>query len=249
MFKMPLIVPVVMIACLFLSGCSAGMRAIENRNLNVSAKMSDTIFLDAETLTSTPKIFVRVANTSDFQDIDFAALLRQQLQGMGYQITGNAREAAYHVQANLLYLGEKKEGMDPDAVLKAGFGSGVIAGTLAGLTGSSLRGAGSAGLITGLAVAGGEALAGHIFHVDEFFGMVDVQIKEEVEGGVTGIQMSQLQDGTSTTTQTTRNVESKRQEYRTRIVVQAKQTRMDKQEACNIISDRLANQIAGMFRL
>lgn len=231
-----------------LTGCSSAVRAIKNKDLAVEAKMSNSIFLDAETLTDEPSLFVRVANTSDFQDIDFAQLLRGKLEAMGYNVTMRAKEATYLVTANLLYMGEKKEGMDEAAILQAGFGGAVLGASIAGLTGSSWRGAGGAGLIAGAAMAGGEALVGGIFHVDEYMGLVDLQVKEEVEGGVTGVQTAQVQDGTSTTMQTTRNVAAKRQEYRTRIVVKAKQTRMDRLEACNVIADRLSSQIAGMFK-
>lgn len=243
------VVTLVVLVALAMTGCSAGVRAIKARELKVEAKMSDTIFLDAEVLTEEPTIFVRVANTSDFQDIDFSDLLKNRLETMGYAVTRSAKKATYHVQANLLYMGETKEGMDPDAMLRGGFGGAALGAAVAGISGSNLRGAGAAGLITGAAVAGGEALVGGIFHVDEYFGMCDVQIKETVEGGVTGTQVANLQDGTGTALQTTRNLASSRQEYRTRIVVKAKQTRMDRVEACNIIADRLANQISGMFKI
>lgn len=232
-----------------MTGCSAGVRAIKSRELKVEAKMSDTVFLDAEVLTEEPTLFVRVANTSDFQDIDFSDLLKKRLETMGYTITRSAKRATYHVQANVLYMGETKEGMDPEAMLRGGFGGAALGASIAAVTGSNLRGAAGAGLIAGAAVAGGEALVGGIFHVDEYFGLCDVQIKETVEGGVTGTQVSQLKDGTGTALQTTRNIQSTRQEYRTRIVVKAKQTRMDRVEACNIIADRLANQISGMFKI
>jgi hypothetical protein len=230
------------------TGCSSAVRAIKARDLAVEAKMSNSIFLDAETLTDNPTLFVRVANTSDFQDIDFAQLLRGKLEAMGYSVTRRAKDATYLVTANLLYMGEKKEGMDERAILQAGFGGAVLGASIAGLTGSSWSGAGGAGLIAGAAMAGGEALVGEIFHVDEYMGLVDLQVKEEVEGGVTGVQVANVQDGTSTSMQTTRSITAKRQEYRTRIVVKAKQTRMDRAEACNVIADRLSSQVAGMFK-
>jgi hypothetical protein len=53
--------------------------------------------------------------------------------------------------------------------------------------------------------------------------------------------------GSATTLKTQREVKSAHQEYRTRIVVLARQTNIDRQEACRAIADRLAAQIAGMF--
>ena len=240
---------VVLIAMVALTGCSSTMNAVKHRELSVDAKMSESIFLDAETLTETPKIFVRVANTSDFQDVDFSQLIREKLGSMGYDVTMKAKEAQYHVTANLLYMGEEKEGLNGESILKSGFG-GVIAGAaVAGASGSSYRGAGAAGLITGAVLAGGDALAGSIWHVDTYLGVVDLQIKEEVEGGVTGIQEATVSDGSTTVKNTTREVSEKRQEYRTRIVVSAKQTRMDRAEAVAVVSQRLADQVSGMFRM
>jgi len=53
--------------------------------------------------------------------------------------------------------------------------------------------------------------------------------------------------GSSTTFSTTRDIRSSFQEYRTRIVAKAEQTNIDRQEACQVIMNRLAAQIAGMF--
>lgn len=230
-------------------GCSSTVRAIKNKELAVEAKMSDTIFLDAEILTDDPKIFVRVANTSDFQDVDFSDLLKKSLSEQGHSIASKASGVQYQVAANLLYMGQKKEGMDTDSILKAGFGGGILGAGIAAASGSSLREAGAAGLIAGAAIAGGEALVGGIFHVDEYIGVIDIQIKEEVDGGVTGFQDAQMQNGMNTNIKTTRNIKSDKQEYRTRIVVSAKQTRMDRSEAVNVISARLASQISGLFRI
>ena len=232
-----------------LTGCSSTVRAIKNKDLAVEAKMSDTIFLDAEVLTNSPQVFVRVANTSDFQDVDFSDLLKKGLTHQGHVIVNKANGVQYQVAANLLYMGQKKDGMDSDAILRAGFGGGVLGAGVAAVSGSSWQGAGAAGLLAGVAVAGGEALIGGVFHVDEYLGVVDIQIKEEVEGGVTGTQDAQMQNGMNTNVQTTRNIKSSKQEYRTRIVVTAKQTRMDRAEAVGVISERLAAQIAGLFKI
>jgi hypothetical protein len=164
----PTLLVMMVIAVALLSGCSSTMNAIKNKDLAVEAKMSDTIFLEAETLSDAMQgapgaVFVRVANTSDFQEIDFAEVMRARLTDMGYKVTRNPKEASYTVAANLLYRGEKKEGMDGDAILRAGFGGAVLGAGIAAVGGSDLRGAGAAGLI-----AGGEALIGGVFHVDEY---------------------------------------------------------------------------------
>ncbi|MFN3535707.1 MAG: complement resistance protein TraT, partial [Desulfatiglandales bacterium] len=53
--------------------------------------------------------------------------------------------------------------------------------------------------------------------------------------------------GSATKLQTERVIKSDYQVYRTRIVAKATQTNMDKKQAANIISAKLADQIAGLF--
>lgn len=237
-----------------LSGCANTMKAIENKDLSVDAKMSDTIFLEAEQLVeamegSDGAIFVRVANTSDFQEIDFKQVLVENLTLMGYKVTPNPKLASYQITANLLYLNEAKDGMDMQSVVGSGFGGAVLGASVAGLSGSSWRGAGTAGLATGLVAAGVDAAAGAMWKVSEYIGVVDIQIKEEVIGGVEGTQNSSLANGIGTTTNTTRQIKSDKQEYRTRIAVNAKQTNIDRTEACNVIANRMASQISGLFKM
>jgi hypothetical protein len=225
------------------TGCAGTMRAIKHREMTLSAKMSDTIFLDPETLMKNRKVFVRVTNTSDFQEIDFNEILKGKLSAKGYSITNNPYEAGYLVQANLLYLGEEREDLTADGMLAGGFG-----GALAGSTiGSGWRGpaAGALGGAVVGSVVGG--LVGSMVHVDTYLGAVDVQIKEIVEGGVVGIMETDAKQGSSTAIRTQREIRSSHQEYRTRIVVQATQTNIKREIACPAIADRLAVQIAGMF--
>lgn len=69
--KLSLFAAVVLISGLVLAGCAA----VQHRNLDVQAKVSETIFLNPETL-SDAKIYVRVTNTSDMQDTDFDQIIQ-----------------------------------------------------------------------------------------------------------------------------------------------------------------------------
>lgn len=240
------------VACLVMvttfTGCAKTMSAIENRNLNVQAKMSETIFLDPTALTENKKVYVRTTNTSDFQDIDIQNILGQKLASKGMTLVTNPKDAGYMVQANLLYMGEQKDGISIDSVLAGGFGGALIGTAIAAHkvnnSYSSMAGYGLAGAAIG--ALGGMAMDAMV-HVDEYIGAMDVQVQEPVKGGVTGTQTANLKNGIATQTTTTRNTESNKQEYRTRIAVWAKQTNMDKREASIVLADRLATQIAAMF--
>jgi hypothetical protein len=242
-FKFIVLASLSILLFISLSGCAGTMQAIKHREMSLSAKMSDTIFLDPETLMKNRKIFVRVTNTSDFQEIDFNGLLMGKLSAKGYSITNDPSKAGYIVQANLLYLGEEREDLTADGMLAGGFG-----GALAGSTiGSGWRGptAGALGGAVVGSVVGG--LVGSMIHVDTYLGAVDIQIREIVEGGVIGVMETDAKQGAATTLKTQREVKSSHQEYRTRIVVQAKQTNIKREVACPAIADRLATQIAGVF--
>lgn len=218
------------------------MQAIQHREMSLFAKMSDTIFLDPEILNKNKSVFVRGTNTGDFQEIDFEELLKSKLISKGCSITNSPSSAGYVIQANLLYMGDEKKDLTADGMLAGGFGGTLAVSTI----GSGWRGpkAGALGGAVGSVVGG---IAGSMVHVDTYFGSVDIQIKEASEGVVKGVMQTDAKQGSSTTLQTQKEVKSNFQEYRTRIVVKATQTNINRVEACNAIADRLAMQIAGMF--
>lgn len=231
-------------AALTLPGCAA----ISHRNLDVQAKMSDTVFLDPEVLESGKPIYVRVTNTSDFQEIDFGKTIKEKIAASGRQVTNNPKEANYLLQANLLYLGEEKKDMTMEGAVAGGVG-GILGGAaVARSAGMNGYGGGLTGLAIGAAGAGIGALAGSMVHVDTYLGLVDISIKEAVEGGVKGTEVSDTRQGSSNSVHTERTVKDSRQEFRTRIGVKAVQTNINREEATKTISERLAAQIAGYFK-
>lgn len=248
-WKTPALLLMLAFAALFFSGCANTMNAVENRKLAVEVKTSETIFLDPVTLSASPNVYVRVTNTSDFQDLDFAQELKGKLASMGYNITNSPAEAQYLVTANILFMGENASKVDMNSVVSSGFGGALVGAGVAGASGSSWRGAGTAGLAAGAVIAGGEMVSGMMFKVKEYLGVVDLQVREQVEGGVTGTEVAQVSQGSSTTRTMERNVSSSHQEYRTRIGIAARQTNIDRAEAIAIISERLKDQIGGIFRL
>lgn len=88
---------------------------------------------------------------------------------------------------------------------------------------------------------------GPLYTFDTYMGAVDIQIKEPAGSEVRAHTRTDAQQGSSTMVTTESSKVSDKQEYRTRIVVQAKQTNINRQVACGSIADRLAQQIAGMF--
>ncbi len=233
----------VVFGVLVLAGCSQTMHAVKHAKLQTNVNMSDTIFLDAEMLVKNRNIFVRVTNTSQMKEIAFENELLDLLKQKGYQITKDPSKAGYIIQANVLYMDYERKDLTADGMLAGGFGGAVggalLGGDDAGKAVGAIIGA-TVGSIAGAAV-------GAIIHVDKFVGVVDVQIKERVEGGVTGEMTTEASQGTSTALKTTRKIKSDFQTYRTRIVSTATQTNIDKKKAAEVLSGILASQISGIF--
>lgn len=232
------------------SGCSSALSAYNSRELAVQAKMSETVFLDPVTLEKNRKIYLRVTNTSDFQDLDISDVLRQQLTSKGYVLVKKPSEAQYILQANLLYLGERKEKLTMEGMLAGGFGGGLIGSALSAGNSNTFA-VSSAGALAG---AVGGAVLGSMVHVDEYLGALDIQIQEPVKGGVKGKRTAAKYDagasgadaraaGNSLET----DYKSDRYDHRTRIVVSAVQTNIDRQIAIKEITGRFAVQVAGVF--
>ncbi len=232
---------VLAVLALSLIGCMGTMQAIENRNMTTYAKMSNTIFLEP---TERKTIYVNIKNTSDMQEIDFNSLIRAKLTQNGYTITNDYRHAEFVLQVNVLYMGYEKQGLTADGMLAGGFGGALVGSTI----GSGWRGpmaAGVGGAVVGSIVGG---VVGSMIHVDTYLGCVDIQVKEAVQGAPVEKQVTtNAANGMGNQTVTTYNKTVNRQEYRTRIVVMAKQTNINKNEAAGVLSNKLATEIGGIF--
>jgi hypothetical protein len=235
-----LVVLVLILSLIGFTGCAQTMQAIEHSRMTVNVKMSDAIFLDATLLVKNRTAYIRVTNTSDMQEIVFESMLRDKIAQRGITLVSDPSQAGYIIQANVLYMDYEKKGMAGDGMLAGGFG-GALAG--ASIGDGSVAGAligGVAGSLIGGAI-------GAAFKVETYAGVIDVQIQERVEGGVRGTMKTDARQGLSTTLQTERDVRSDFQTYRTRMLASAKQTNIDRAEAARVVSERLAQQIAGMF--
>ncbi len=227
---------------LVLSSCAETMNAVEHAKLQTQAKMTNTIFLEPVKSPDEKTIFVQVKNTSDVPGLQFDHLLKQKLHAKGYQLEEDAYKAHYWVQANVLYMGKESQHATFAGALAGGYG-GTLAGLSMGHGYGSLGAAGAGALIgSGLGMIAGAAL-----HVDTYFGVIDVQIKEKTHAPVETEVRSNLEQGIGTTVHSVQTVNTPYQAYRTRIVASATRTNINLQEAVTVLSDKLAGEIAGIF--
>jgi hypothetical protein len=102
------------LALLFLSGCAATEVMISKRNLDVQTQMSETVFLDP--VGPEKKIMhIQVRNTSDKDNFDIEAPLKEAMIKKGYRITEDPNKAYYRLQANVLSVAKT----DPTAAAAA----------------------------------------------------------------------------------------------------------------------------------
>ena len=238
--KMHLVVLVVL--ALTIAGCTSTGRLIDNASLQTRVVMTDAVFLDL-----TPKektAYIRVTNTSDLQGVMLAPVLRDRLMKKGFMLLDDPATASYIIQPNITSFVARKEGSASRDV--------SIAGTImGGVTGAALADGRGDALLLAMAgsVAGnvGGALLGSLFKVQSVAGTVDLQIQEKADAPLTGVVRTDARQGTSTVVSTQQAVQSNYQTYRTRFQVEVRRTNINIDEAVATITDKLADQIAGLF--
>ncbi len=228
-----------------MSSCATVATGIEHANLAVQAKMSNTIFLNPVSLQN-KTVFVDFKNTSQIPMPDLQQMVITDLQQKGYTVItdpSKANSAEFWLQGNVLYMGEQKQSMTLAGMLTGAVGGAALAGATIG-EGYGKGGAALAGAAVGSLIGG---LVGSAIHVDTYIGLVDIQIKQKVNGVVEKTVGSHIQNGSGTYNNSTYNTVSKYETFRTRIGVQATQTDLNLKKATPVIEGRLAQEIAGIF--
>jgi len=234
------------VMCLFLaavvSGCSTTARLIDNASLQTRVVMTDPVFL-----TLTPKektVFIKVTNTSDLQGVMLAPVLRDRMTRKGLTIVDDPGRASYIIQPNITsFVARKDSSATQDLSIAGTIMGGVSGAALAGSTGQVLPYA-IAGAIVGNV---GGAVIGSMFKVQAVAGTVDLQIQEKADNPVTGTVKTEAKQGTSTTLKTEQAVQSNYQTYRTKFMIEARRTNINMEEAVAEVTNKLADQIAGLF--
>jgi len=224
-----------------LSSCSTVATGIEHAHLEVQAKMSNTIFLNP-VRPDQKTIFVDFRNTSQVPMPDLKGMIISRLEQKGYRIVNDPYKAEFWLQGNVLYMGKETKYMTLAGMLAGGYG-GALTGLAFG------RGYGKVGAVGAGAAIGSlaGAVVGAAIHVDTYIGVVDIQIKQKVNGIIQKQVNSNLQNGIGTKVQTNYKTTTQYQAFRTRIGVQATQTDLNLKKATPVIESRLAQEISGLF--
>ena len=234
-----------------LAGCAATHVAIAKRNLEVSTRMSDAVFLDpvgGDKRTA----FVYVRNTSDRPNFDIETPLKTAIAGRGYRIVADPDEAHFKLQAQVLSV-SKMSVTAAEAALGAGYGGAIAGVAIGGVAGAATTGT-SQGTVVG-AVAGGivggiaETIANAAVKDVTFVAITDVQISERAREGVVGRRELEVdaQQGMGGSEQSTFTEETTEKRYRTRVISTANKANLKYEEAAGPLNEGLTRVLSGVF--
>lgn len=240
-----------------LSGCLT-------TSLQTNSTMSQSIFLDP-VAKEKRVVFLNIKNTSSCQ-IHLEHKLKSSLEAKGYQISDDLENSTYILSTNVLYCDKKQENNTAGGALAGGaVGAGISA-----YNSSSAGGAIAAG-------AAGALLGGLLAKMSEdtiYQMQVDVNIKQKIQnkvlnqntninsqasvrdkkasgflnsfgGNVRNEKAGQLNANLASSTQ--QSYESDYVERSTIILAEAVKTGLKLEEASEILEDKIAAQIAGLF--
>jgi len=225
------------------SGCSTTATMLQNATLKTRVVMAEPIFLDNS---KTPKtVYIQVNNTSDLKGVMLAPVLRDRMIKKGMTLVEKPEDATWVINANItsFVYHDPAASMGKEMSLAGTVTAGVAGAALAG-NNTAVLPAAIAGAIVGNV---GGALIGNLISIDAVAGKVDLQIKEKTDKPVKSVVRSDAKQGTSTSVVTTQEIEVDRMTYRTNFTVEARRTNMNLEEAVAEVTNKLADQISGVF--
>lgn len=240
----------IMILSLILSGCAAVHTSIAKKDLDVQTKMSDSIFLDPVE-PNQKTIYLNIRNTSDKTNFDITGTVARALEGRGYLITNNPKEAHYWLQVNILSV-DKASPTAAEAALRSGYGGvalGAAVGTATGAAIDGWSGAGIGGLAGAAAFGIADTIASAAVKDVTFMAITDVEIAERAEDGVI-VREDRQQDakqGVGGARRQSSTKVSEMNKYRTRVVSTANKVNLQYEEAAIELTNGLARSISGLF--
>lgn len=237
-------------AVITLGGCAATQVALSKKDLDVQARTSTAIFVDA-VAKQKRTIFLDVkSGVMEFDRRAFKTFVAEQFlaNDNGYRLVDDPDQAQFTMIAYVLNL-EKASPTAAEAALNQGYNGGsVVAGAVAGGVinrGNPYRGA----AIGGLAASAAEVIAGSLVKDVTYMLVCDVQIKERTNNGAIVRKDSKIDAKISdagSSRQTVSEV-SNQKEYRTRIVSTANQVNLKLEDAQSLMFKKTAYAMSGFF--
>ena len=230
------------VGLLILTGCSNVLR---------SGLVNDGSILlppsDART------IYVQVRNTSENQTAT-PTDIPSRLRAKGYHVVAEPTEAAYWLQTQVIYCHKAGDGVRPEAVAKAGFGTGIGSGgtPLASVGGFDMDGMGGmfAGMPAGMNAQAMRAMAMGGGGMPDVNAMMRMAMSGR--GGYSGMAQPQQNDDVTylcvaDVLVTEQGKNGPPRTYKMRSVAHVLQKRLNIEEATPIVREKFGASITGPF--
>lgn len=235
----------------FLGGCAAAQVAMSKKDLDVQARTSTAIFVDAVPREKRTIYLDIKSGVMEFDRRKFKQVVTDQFLNAsdnGYKIVDDPEMAQFTMVVYVLNL-EKTSPTAAEAALHQGYSGGAVAlGATVGLMSNHnnpLMGAAAGGVVAG----GLDFISGSLVKDVTFMLVSDVQIKEHAAKGAIVRKDSKVDTkiSDSGSSQQTVSEVSNQKEYRTRIVTTANQVNLKIEEAQDLMFKKAAYAMAGFF--
>ncbi len=226
-------------------GCAALYTTITRSELELSTRMSDTIFLEPVS-PSRRSIFLDIKNTTAVKDLDLAAALHGKIAEKGYTVVREPDQATYHLQVQTLYIGEANL-TAAEAVFEEGAGAPLVEGAIAAGIGvaAGLESPEATGV--GVVVGAASALLGWMVRDVTFTVISDIRVSERTDQGFSVREEQFLRQGARGSARARSNYRDNRRRYEARVMSTARKANLELKEALPSLREDLAESIAGIF--
>ena len=240
-------IPAFLFLLVLTTGCSNVIRA--------GLMNSNTVFLDPN---MNRTIFLQLRNTSENQHVTLNEI-QTKLAAKGYQLMKDPDQANYWIQAKVVYCHKAADGVTPESVAKAGFGTGISSGGMTMVSANNTTAAGMAGI----AGMGGMPI-GNMSGMDMNAMMRMAMAGSGMQGGFPGMQPPPKEEGVTYLCVTDVQITDRKigkplgqpmggqeagvpkvQQMRT--VGHVRQKDLDIAEATPIITEKMSTGITGLF--
>lgn len=230
---------VTLASSLLTAGCAAISTAINKNELDVSTKMTNTIFIDP---CDDNTVYLQIRNTSNKDFPYLKAKIANQLTDNGYVIVDKPSKANYWIQANVLYA-DKTDLLYKEAGSAKGASGAIIGGAIgAGVTSYNSDSTGAAIAVGALGALLGYAIDSAVDDT-EISMVTDVQISVRSDSFVDDETISKLPQGSSSNRVQNVYGTKDRVSYQTQVLSRANKMNLEFSEAQDALENELAKAI------
>ena len=230
------------IATVALAACSTGKMNAEYGQLRVNTQMSSTVFLEPVS-PEDQIVYVKVRSTTGNKGFRLQGAIEQEMRAIGYTITNDPKKANFMIQANIKNYTSTVKAAD-------GTGESLVGAVVGGVLGSAIGGGKGQEIATTLGALAGGAAAQKYANSNvlvTYTAQVDIQVSQRAIGSIDYNTRSNASQGDSARTTANYKRASNWENYRTRLVSEAKKVGLTEPEATPAIVEDIVTSLSNMF--